>query len=94
MHILELIAVTVEEFHLAKLKFYHSESAEHANIDQSFFFAQPISRYQYQSIFWFAMKSSRLAQADETLCALASLPGFSLFRVHGSRSDLCLVVGN
>ena len=37
MHILELIAVTVEEFHLAKLKFYHSESAEHANIDQSFF---------------------------------------------------------
>lgn len=37
MHILELIAVTVEEFHLAKLKFYHSESAEHANINQSFF---------------------------------------------------------
>ena len=95
MHILELIAVTVEEFHLAKLKFYHSESAEHANINQSFFFfAQPISRYQYQSIFCFAMKSSRLAQADETLCALASFPGFSLFRVHGSRSDLCLVVGN
>ena len=48
MDILELIAVTVEEFHLAKLKFYHSESAEHANINQSFFFAQPISRYQYQ----------------------------------------------
>ena len=96
MHILELIAVTVEEFHLAKLKFYHSESAEHANINQSFFcttnFALPIP-----SIFWFAMKSSRLAQADETLCALAALasfPGFSLFRVHGSRSDLCLVVGN